>query len=58
MAIKEIREFGDFSGANNEGYIIIGGKTASVEGGKNFFLMLYQVYHKQMKKLLQIIMEN
>lgn len=34
MAIKEIREFGDFSGANNEGYIIIGGKTASVEGGK------------------------
>lgn len=34
MAKQEIREFGDFTGENNQGYIIVGGKTADIEGGK------------------------
>lgn len=34
MAKQEIRDFNDFTGTNSQGYIIVGGKDASAEGGK------------------------
>lgn len=34
MANREIRDYPDFTGASNEGYLIVGGKTTNVSGGK------------------------
>lgn len=34
MANKEIRDYPDFAGESNEGYLIVGGKTSSISGGK------------------------
>ena len=34
MANKEIRDYPDFTGESNEGYLIVGGKTSSISGGK------------------------
>ena len=34
MANREIRDYPDYTGASNEGYLIVGGKTSNVSGGK------------------------
>lgn len=47
MAKQEIREFGDFTGENNQGYIIVGGKTADIEGGKKLLSDIVPVIPEQ-----------
>lgn len=49
MAKQEIREFGDFTGENNQGYIIVGGKTADVEGGKKLLSDVIPVVPEQVQ---------
>ena len=49
MAKQEIREFGDFTGENNQGYIIVGGKTADIEGGKKLLSDIVPVVPEQVQ---------
>ena len=47
MAKQEIREFGDFTGENDQGYVIVGGKTADIEGGKKLLSDIVPVVPEQ-----------